>query len=418
MDEEALRKKVAARIEGLREDAARVLADLIRFPSVSGSESGAVSCMAERMREAGFLPKIVPLDPSIRSHPEYTRSVVEPPFEGRGNLVTEFGGGRGGKSLILNAHLDVVPAGGFESGFDPKREDDTIIGRGACDDKGGVVAGYLALRGLAECGVVPAGTLSCHHVIDEETGGNGTLSLLAGGYTADAAIVGECTDNALYAANRGAVWFQLTTTGVSAHMGEMDRGISAIDTAMEAIGILRQYERYLADTFGDHPYFRSLESSPVRLCIGMIHAGVWPSMVPDSCEVVGGIGFLPNKDIREVEREMREWILDRGGSWLANHFDIRYDKLHNAAYEVPEDHPFVQAVRNAAPQAGVNPAVGGWNVSCDARLFGRVAGIPAVCAGPGQLRHAHSSCERVELGEIVKAAKLYAFTAMDWCGIE
>ena len=418
MKTQELRKQVAARLDDMEEAAAEVLMDLVRFPSVCGEEMGAVDYMKERMGEAGFAPKIVPLDPSIKTHPEYTRYTVEPSWEGRGNLVTDYGGEAGGRSLALNAHLDVVPAGVWADGYTPKREDDIIIGRGACDDKGGVVAGYLAMRALRECGIRTAGRLSCHHVIDEETGGNGTLSLLANGYTADAVIVGECTGNVICPANRGAVWFQLTTTGVSTHMGEIDKGVSAIEKANQAIEILRQYERYLIENFMNHHYFLNLPNRPIQLCVGMINAGVWPSMVPDKCEVEGGMGFLPNKDLFEVEEEMRKWILDRGDEWLREHFELRYDKLHNAAYEVPRDHPFVLAMQDVAPDAGLSSHIQGWTVSCDARLFGRVAGMPAICAGPGLLQHAHSATEQVKLSELIKTAKLYAFTAMEWCGVE
>ncbi|MFA6472147.1 MAG: ArgE/DapE family deacylase, partial [Candidatus Latescibacterota bacterium] len=395
MDRQKLRKHVAARLDAMGETAAEILMDLIRFPSVCGEEMGAVNYMKDLMESSGFSPRIIPINPAIKNHPEYTFYTKEPSWEGRGSLVTDYGGAGKGRSLTLNAHLDVVPAGVWAEGYDPRREGDSIIGRGACDDKGGVVASYLALRALSECGIVTSGRLSCHHVIDEETGGNGTLSLLADGYTSDAAIVGECTNNVICPSNRGAVWFQLTTTGISTHMGEIENGISAIEKAVQAIDILKEYERYLIDNFMDHPYFRGLKHRPIQLCIGMIRSGVWPSMVPDKCEVEGGMGFLPNKDLREVESEMRQWILDRGDEWLRTHFEIRFDKLHNAAYEVPPDHPFAAAMQDAAKYAGLSDSLQGWPVSCDARLFGRVAGMPVICAGPGQLKHAHSATEQV-----------------------
>ncbi|MFC1693954.1 ArgE/DapE family deacylase [Candidatus Latescibacterota bacterium] len=412
------RKKVADRIDKLKGHAAEVLMDLIRFPSVCGEEMGAVTHMKKVLESAGLSPSTIPLDPSIRSHPEYTRYTKEPSWEDRGNLVTDCGGNGDGRSLILNAHLDVIPAHEWQEAFEPRREDDTIFGRGACDNKGGVVSGYLAMRALAECGIITSGRLSLHHVIDEETGGNGTLSLIAGGYTADAAIVGECTDNVICPANRGALWFQLTTTGVSTHMGEIDNGISAIDKANQAIAILKEYEQYLIDNFMDHPYFHSTEHRPIQLCIGMIKAGEWPSMVPARCDVEGGIGFLPNKDIDDIKREMRQWITEKGDDWLRKHFELRYDKLHNDAYEIPPTHPFVNVMRNAAAMAGINCQIRGWTVSCDARLYPRAAGIPAITVGPGKLIHAHSKSEQILLSDILKTAKLYAFTAMEWCGVE
>ncbi|MCE5248615.1 ArgE/DapE family deacylase [bacterium] len=411
------KNNVSRTIEKLKDHAADVLMELIRFPSVCGEEMGAVEYMKGMLESSGMSPRIVPMDPSIKSHPEYTYYTKEPSWEGRGNLVTDYGGGGQGRSLILNAHLDIVPAKEWADGYNPRREGDIITGRGACDDKGGVVAGYLALKALKECGITTAGRLSLHHVIDEETGGNGTLSLLHGGYSADAAIVGECTDNVICPANRGAVWFQLSTTGISTHMGEIENGISAIEKAFQAIDILKDYERYMIENFMDHPYFNHLEHRPIQLCVGMIRSGEWPSMVPDRCEVEGGMGFLPNTDIDDVKKDMRRWILEKGDEWLRDHFEIRYDKLHNAAYEVPPDHPIVKTMQEVAPDAGVSDRIAGWPVSCDARLFSRVSGIPAICVGPGKLKHAHSATEQVPLSELVKTARLYAFTALEWCGV-
>jgi len=409
--------EIIQRIDSMKEYGAEILMELIKFPSVCGDEMGAVGFLKKALEENNLSPEIIPLNPDIKSHPEYTNYTIEPAWEGRGNLVTEYGGKKEGKSLILNAHLDVVPAKGWPKAFNPKREGDIIIGRGACDDKGGVVAGYLALKALKNAGIETAGKLSLHSVIDEETGGNGTLSLLAGGYTADAAIVGECTDNMICPANRGALWFQLYTTGISTHMGRIDDGISAVEKAFQAIGILKEYERYMMDNFMDHPYFKGLKHRPIQLCVGMIKAGEWPSMVPDSCEVEGGMGFLPNRDINDIRKEMKQWILERGDDWLKDHFDLRFDKLHNAAFEVEPGHPFVKCMRGMSSAAGVSDDIQGWIVSCDARLFPRVAEMPVITVGPGKLVDAHSVGEHVDINEIIKTAKLYALTALDWCGV-
>ena len=409
-----VKRAVADRIDGLAEHGAEVLMDLIRFPSVCGEERGAVTYWRGVLGATGLDARLVPMDPAMQDHPAFTPYTTAPAWEGRGSLVAEYGGGTG-RSLILNAHLDVVPAHTWPQAFEPKRDGEVIAGRGAADDKGGAVAQYLALRALRECGVALAGRVSLDAVIDEETGGNGTLSLLVNGHTADAAIVAECTGNVVCPANRGALWFQLTTTGVSTHMGEIDNGVSAFEKANQAIGILKEYERYLIENFMDHPYFEGLEHRPIQLCIGMVRAGEWPSEVPDTCRVEGGIGFLPNKDI--VQREMSQWIRERGDAWLREHFELRFDKLHNAAYEVAPAHPFVRCVQGAAREAGLSDRLQGWTVSCDARLFPTVAGIPAITFGPGELVYAHSAQEQVRLPEILKAARVYAFAAMDWCGV-
>jgi len=408
---------VADRIDALSEHGAEVLMDLIRFPSVCGEDMDAVEFWRRVLDAASLQPRMVPMNPAIKEHPAFTPYAVELAWEGRGNLVAEYGG-PDGRSLILNAHLDVIPAQTWPTAFEPKREGDVIVGRGAADDKGGAVAQYLALRALRECGAPLAGRVSLQVVIDEETGGNGTLSLLVDGYTGDAAMVAECTSNVICPANRGALWFQLTTTGLPTHMGEIDRGVSAFEKANQAIAILKEYEQHLIENSLDYAYFQGLPNRPIQLCIGMVQAGEWPSEVPGVCRVEGGIGFLPNKGIEEIKSEMREWICERGDEWLRDHFELRFDKLHNDAYETPPDHPFVQCAQGAAREAGLRDGLQGWTVSCDARLFPTVAGIPAVTFGPGELIAAHSSHEEVRLSHVIQAAKVYALTALDWCGLD
>ena len=101
-----LRKDIAQHIDTLSEDSACVLMDLIRFPSVCGEEMEAVNFMKEVLISAGLNARIIPMNPEIKSHPEYTHYSSEPEWEGRGNLVTVYGGNGSGKSLILNAHIE------------------------------------------------------------------------------------------------------------------------------------------------------------------------------------------------------------------------------------------------------------------------------------------------------------------------
>jgi len=129
------------------------------------------------------------------------------------------------------------------------------------------------------------------------------------------------------------------------------------------------------------------------------------------------MGFLPNRDINDIKKEMKQWILERGDEWLKEHFDLRFDKLHNAAFEVEPGHPFVKCMRSVSSAAGVSDDIQGWIVSCDARLFPRVAKMPVITVGPGRLVDAHSIGEHVDINEIIKTAKLYALTALDWCGV-
>lgn len=412
-----MKKNVVDHIYAMKEHAAEVLMELVRRPSVFGNEMGAVSFMKGTLDAAGLASEIIPLNESIKSHPEYTNYTEEPVWNGRGNLVCDYGGNGKGRSMILNAHLDVVPGGTWTEAFEPMRDDNIITGRGSSDDKGGAVAAYLAMKALADRKIPLSGRLSMHNVIDEETGGNGTLSLLCDGYTADAAIVTECTDNVICPSGCGALWFQLTTTGTSTHTIDVDEGISALDKANQAISLLKDYEKYLVDHCADHPYYRDLDHNPNQLCISMIQAGVEPCMMPECCNVEGGVEFVPYKDIEEIKKEMRQWLLDKSGPWLRDHFELRFDKLHNAAYEIPPDDSFVTCIQSVVRDLGLPDELKGRVSSCDSRLYPRVAHMPVITLGPGMTKNIHTSHEKIRLSRLLKAAAIYACTAIDWCGV-
>jgi acetylornithine deacetylase len=100
------------------------------------------------------------------------------------------------------------------------------------------------------------GDLLSEIVIEEEAGGNGSLSLIRQGYRADGAVILEPTELKIHPANRGVLWFRVTTEGKPAHMGRIYDGISAIDMSIDLIRALREYERILIEDSRTHPLFR------------------------------------------------------------------------------------------------------------------------------------------------------------------
>lgn len=164
-----------------------------------------------------------PINPSIQHHEHYsllhfTKTAARPQglshgktYKDRCNLICKLPGeGTGsGKSLALNAHIDVVAP--F---FPPKLRGSTVYGRGACDDKASIVSIVAALRVLAkvlcEANLTLKRNVLAMFVIEEETGGNGSLSLAINHELKkcyDSILVGECTDLVFHPANRGAVWY-------------------------------------------------------------------------------------------------------------------------------------------------------------------------------------------------------------------
>ena len=406
----AIRGAVDARLD----DGAALLADLIAEPSTAGREAGAQARMYEALQGIGLDAAYHEIPESLRQDPEYSHADVEPPYAGRHNVVAAWPGARSGRSIILSSHTDVVPAEGWPEAFAPKRDGTTIAGRGAADAKGQMVTAWVALAALGDIGYEPAGTVEVHSLIEEEVGGNGALALLREGRLADGAIVLEATEGQVHPANRGALWFRLSVTGKPVHMGRLQEGVSALDKMVEVIARLKQYGERLVAESRNVPQFERYEQ-PVQLNIGTIRGGEWPSMVPGEATIEGGVGFLPNKRLDDVKRDLRAVVEALPDEWTRMHYTLDFPKLHNDAYAIPADHPLPQTLAAAARDVGLPGEVFGWNVSCDARLYYHVGGMPTVVFGPGQVAQAHSVGERIDLEDIRSAAEALALFVVRWC---
>jgi acetylornithine deacetylase len=391
------------------------LEEMIRHPSIAGSEGEVQRLIAERFQELGVTVDAMPVPERLKDDPEYSGRDTAKPYTGRANLVVRRAGKGGGRSLLLNSHSDLVSADDWPGAFTPKIANGVVHGRGSADAKGCVATMYLVNRALGRLGVRTKGDLVTTVVIEEEIGGNGSLALIRQGVRADAAVVLEITDLRLCIANRGAVWFQLEVDGRPTHMGSITDGVSAVEKAWEAIELWRSYEQRLIEDAKTQALFAEYER-PAQLNVGMIRGGEWPSMVPAHCRVEGGVGFLPNTSLDQVKAEMVRLIEERGDAWLRSHYRLGFNRLHNDAYHTPADDPFVRAMSASVRAAELDGTPRGWISSCDARLWAKVGGMPTVVFGPGSLKLAHSDRECVKIADVARAAAALVRTVIDWCG--
>jgi acetylornithine deacetylase len=406
---------ISAAVTARAHEACALLTDLISIPSTPGNETDAIDLCRRKFGEVGCECEVVPVRESLKEDPEYSHAEKPMVYDGRGSLVARRRGLGVGRSVILQSHVDVVPAGDWEDAFKPTKDGSVITGRGACDAKGHVAAIWLAIAALREVGAKLKGEVQAQIVIEEELGGNGALDLIRKGCLADAAIVMESTDLNIHPANRGAIWFRIDIEGLPAHMGRKFDGVSAIDKACRVIQALYEYEaRIIADS-KNYPGFERYES-PVQVNVGMLHAGAWPSMVAGEATIEGGVGFLPNRSMDQVKREITDVIETIDDPWLKAHYRLSFPKLHNDSYEIDYSHPAVTTLRNACGDSGISSEVFGWNVSCDARLYAKLAGIPTIVFGPGDFTKAHARDECIDFNQIINAAEALARFAIKWCG--
>ncbi len=404
-----------AAIETHKEDAVGLLRDLIRIPSVRGDEGPAMRMLHERMAGVVDERELVPVADGIQEDPDYSFKLPDFSYAGRPNLRVVRNGNGGGRSLIVNTHLDVVPASSDQDQpFEGRREDGIVFGRGACDCKGQAAMFYLALAALREMGIELKGDLIGHLVIEEECGGNGTLAFVRGEDRADAALVLEPSELKILPSIRGAVWFTVNVYGRAGHSGQAGRTVSALKEAMRAIEILEGYHgRLLAESKG-HPLYDAYEN-PMPITFGTLEAGDWPAMAPRKATFKGVLGFLPTRTKEEVMREMEEALRTEGGDWLPDHFDIEFMYRHDCN-EVSPDHPIVGTLQRACRASGQATEIAAMPASCDAWFYSNLIGVPAVVIGAGTLGVAHSSQEQIPVQSLAAGAEVLARAIVDWCG--
>ncbi|MEM2885617.1 MAG: M20/M25/M40 family metallo-hydrolase, partial [Thermoproteota archaeon] len=192
------------------------------FKIIESEIRGSCSYLRPELRRVPIDAEAIAKHPYV-TPPHYTKTGERPSglsikeaYENRGNLVVILKGDKGKlpESPTLCAHVDTVAPH-----LNVRKEDGTVYGRGACDDKGSVVSMIEALRLISEVSEkegrnVLGSSAFAHFVIDEEPGGNGALSLaLAEDLTSDNVLVAEATDLVPHRANRGALWFKVRLNG-------------------------------------------------------------------------------------------------------------------------------------------------------------------------------------------------------------
>lgn len=407
-------RKLHAYLDSQRKWVIDILSQLIAYPSTSGNEQEIMVFLEELVSKMeGELRKILVPD-SLKSDPDYSPVGSKQSYNIRPNLVN-FRRGRGpGRSLTLCGHTDVVPADWPEA-FTPRVEGNSILGRGACDAKGPLTAVLLTLRALDHFGIRLAGDLRTHLVIEEEIGGNGALSLLIGGLHTDGVVVLEPSNLNIHPAGRGALWFRIDIEGRSTHMAYTCQGVNATKEAIKVIQALERYEqRLIADSRGN-PLFDCYEQ-PVMVNIGILNSGNWPATLSAQATIEGGVGFLSNRNLDIVRKEVEAAILDGTGDWVRDHHRVSFDRLHNEAYQLAPNHPLVNTLYNACAAAGLTSEICGMVASCDARLYYHRGGIPTVVFGPGAGHYAHSRDEQVDISNIIHATKALIYLTREWCG--
>ncbi|WP_420442633.1 ArgE/DapE family deacylase [Candidatus Palauibacter sp.] len=396
-----------------------LLADLIAIESVANRETPAQRRVAAEMRPIGLETDVWEIDfGQLRRHPAYTADVER--HEGLGVVGTM---GRGeSRTLILNGHIDVVPAGEVKRWthppFELTRRGGRLVGRGVVDMKGQLCAALAAARALRDAGIELDGALQIQSVIGEEDGGSGMLATIERGHTGDGAIVVEPTEFVIAPAQAGALSFRLTVPGRAAHGALREEGVDPVEKFIPIFQGLRALEADRNRDVAD-PLFRG-EALPYALTMGRLRAGIWPSTVAESLVVEGRYGVAPGEDLAGARRALEDAVAEAasGDAWLRDHSPtVEWVGAQFAAARTDARDPVVGALVGAARSlGGTEPRVGGVRYGADMRLLVNHGHVPTVLFGPGDVREAHRPDESILAEDLVELARILAVTAIRYCG--
>lgn len=415
------------------QDLLQLTETLIRFPSVNrapyGDETEAQKFVARTMHDMNldvdvFLPTDVP---DLAAHPALWQGRD---YTNRPNVVGTWRGNPSGtgRSLLFSSHVDVVAGskGGRFDSFTPVREDGKLYGRGSNDMKGGLAATMMAVKCLQELGVRLNGSVIVESVVDEEQGGsNGTLASRLRGHNADACIVPEPNGMLVSPAHKGGRIWQVTLKGSPGMPFGSDSLINPVYGISRLITALEDWAAVRDRVTPTPPLFRAAPGLPVlvtKVIAGEFEPGagdavpasammeIWAEEYPGTTEAehyARLIGYLEktareHPSIARCEMEIRPITRFLPGS------------------EIPSSgakHPIVQTVSGVFEETMQRPAeVRGAPFACDVFVFNLLSNVPCVILGP-RGGNAHSYDEWVMMEDLVALAKIFARTAVEWCGV-
>jgi len=338
-------------------------------------------------------------------------------------VVGTWKGTGGGRSLLLNGHVDTIPvepAAGWTHGpLSGHEAGERLYGRGASDMKGGLAAMTMAVRTLQRLGLRPRGDVVLEYVVDEELTGYGTLAAILRGYRADAGICLETSDLCIQPACIGRLWFTVRVAGLAVGIARHWEGVNAIEKGMKIVRAIQELEQIRWATLR-HPLYPDHRAAlPCVVC--MFHAGTFPSAVPDEAVLRGSLGVMPQEDVKDVERQVAEQIRRTADSdaWLREHPPVvEFKEVGADGAEIPVEHPIVQTVARAYTAAtGQAPVFSGRTGGADTRYLIKHGQTPTVIFGPGMTAEMHALNESVPVANLLAATKAVALAIADWCGV-
>ncbi len=399
----------------------QLLSHMLQIQSISGQEHELVTFLSAWARQNGFETDVFELSESqMQGYPQAALRHI--PLAGRPTLVIRMPGNGTGKSLMFNAHSDVISAGdaaqwtyGPWSGHVANGR---MYGRGACDVKGPLASALAALPALKK--TFPAGLPGDVMVEiipgEEDCVGLGTLTSHVRGYHPDGLIVLEPTESFPRLASRGGLRFAIRLHGKAVHGTVKWLGQDAIIGMRETLDQLEQMETQFGSV-DQNPLF-SMYPLQRPITVDRVEAANWQGATCDSATCQGYLELLPADNIAEWKNRFHERLseLHQQGKGRGCTMEIEFSEEYGG-HEISPRHPLALAAARAMESARLSPesfAWAGFNAGCEAGLRWGIDQTPTLVWGPGSLMQAHGVDEFIELQAVHETALAFALCAIHW----
>ena len=386
-------QKIKAAAEGYKKDMTRFLRDLIKAKGESTEEKEKVYRIKAEMEKLGF-----------------DRVWID----GMGNILGFMGTGE--RLIAFDAHIDTVGVGEIKNWtFDPYEgyeDEETIGGRGASDQLGGMVSAVYGAKIMKDLGLLndKYQVLVTGTVQEEDCDGLCWLYIInEDGIRPEFVVSTEPTNNNIYRGQRGRMEIRVDVKGVSAHGSAPERGDNAIYKMadilkeVEALNDRLHYDPFLGK--GSLTVSEIFFSSPSRCAVAdgcsisidrrLTHGETYQSALKE-------IEDLPS--VKKHGAVVSMYSYDRP-SWTGC---VYKQDCYFPTWVIPEDHPVTKAMAEAYRGMYGEPKIDKWTFSTNGvAIMGR-ENIPCIGLGPGKEEEAHAPNEKTWKADLVKCAAIYA----------
>jgi succinyl-diaminopimelate desuccinylase len=394
-----------------QDEEARFLSEIVKVPSDNppGDCDRSAETVARLLEGLGF---------AVERHKVPDALVKANGMVSATNLIVRRKFGRGGPTIALNAHGDVVPpgTGWTRDPYGAEVVDGWMVGRGAAVSKSDIATYAFAILALEKSGAAVNGTAELHVTYDEEAGGEiGPRYILEQGLSKPDLAIGAGFSYAVVSAHNGCLHLEVEVLGRSAHAARPFTGVDALEAANGILTALYGWRGGLAARTSAIPGI----GSP-QMTIGLISGGINTNVVPDRVKFRLDRRMVPEENPAEAEAELRAVIASAAKGRPEAKVAVNRILLAEPLTPTPAGAKLTETLcRHASRVMGEKVAASGVPLYTDARHYAE-AGVPIVLYGAGprtiEEANAHRADERLPLADLYKATEVIALTLAELMG--